>query len=314
MKEVAHVHRAPHRRRSSDPQSPPGRPRSNVRNRILAVTTMLAVFGGVVAVTQISSAGTRGDRDRDRDRGRAVACQSQETSTDPADTGTTVDSNGARHHWGDGQRGRDNCQQSPAPGESTGTPNDPPAAPAPGGLEILGNDCSGSQLPAHDGFQNGDRCVSTAFGEVGDADTNPQLMIVSAPNRVRVNQPFTLRVSTRNLVRDRFLPAGQGGYYLESSFLNEDGLTRGHFHTACRMLTNNRAAPEPGPVPAFFVATEDGRGGAGADEVAVQVPGLPSPGIAQCASWAGDGSHRVPMMMRANQIPAFDVVRVVVTR
>lgn len=239
------------------------------------MTTMLAVFGGVVAVTQISSAGTRGDRDRDRDRG---------------------------------------SQQSPAPGGSAAAPSEAPAAPTPGGLEILGNDCSGSDLPAHDGFQNGDRCVSTAFGEVGDADTNPQLMIVSAPNRVRVGQPFTLRVSSRNLVRDRFLPAGQGGYYLESSVLNEDGLTRGHFHTACRMLTSNRTAPEPGPVPAFFVATEDGGGGAGADEVTVQVPGLPSTGIAQCATWAGDGSHRVPMMVRANQIPAFDVVRVVVTR
>jgi hypothetical protein len=40
------------------------------------------------------------------------------------------------------------------------------------------------------------------------------------------------------------------------------------------------------------------------------VLGLPQAGIAQCAAWAGDGSHRVPMMQRANQIPAFDVVRI----
>ncbi|MFV2021114.1 hypothetical protein [Micromonospora sp. LOL_023] len=275
MKEVAHVHSSPRRRRTGEQRESPRRPRGSVRRRILAVTTMLAVFGGVVAVTQISSAGTRGDRDRDRDRG---------------------------------------SQQSPAPDGSAAAPSEPPAAPTPGGLETLANDCSTSDLPAHDGFQDGDRCVSTAFGEVGDADTNPQLMIVSAPDRVRVGQPFTLRVSSRNLVRDRFLPAGQGGYYLESSVLNEDGLTRGHFHTACRMLTSNRTAPEPGPAPAFFVATEDGGGGAGADVVTVQVPGLPSTGIAQCASWAGDGSHRVPMMVRANQIPAFDAVRVLVTR
>ncbi|WP_347403589.1 hypothetical protein [Solwaraspora sp. WMMD406] len=256
------------RRRTDDQPTRQGGALSGTRNRIIAVTTMLAVFGGVVAVTQVSSAGTR-DRDRD-------------------------------------QRGR--------PGGEVSAPANPPADPTPAGLEILGDDCTGSDLPAHEGFQDGDRCVSTAFGEVGAADTNPQLMIVSSPNRVRVNQPFTLRISTRNLVRDRFLPAGQGGYYLESSFLTEDGLTRGHFHTACRMLTSTRSAPQPEPVPAFFVATEDGGGGARADEVVVQVPGLPTPGIAQCASWAGDGSHRVPMMQRANQIPAFDTVRVRVTR
>jgi hypothetical protein len=34
------------------------------------------------------------------------------------------------------------------------------------------------------------------------------------------------------------------------------------------------------------------------------------PGIMQCASWAGDGSHRTPMMSFANQIPAFDSVRI----
>lgn len=29
-----------------------------------------------------------------------------------------------------------------------------------------------------------------------------------------------------------------------------------------------------------------------------------------CAVWAGDGSHRIPMMERANQTPAIDVVRI----
>ena len=38
-------------------------------------------------------------------------------------------------------------------------------------------------------------------------------------------------------IRDRFLAAGQGGYYVESSVL-QDGITRGHFHTACRMLSS----------------------------------------------------------------------------
>lgn len=187
-------------------------------------------------------------------------------------------------------------------------PADGATAPA---ADFLGNSCEGSELPAHDGFQNGGRCVGTEFGEVAGADDNPSLIIASAPQAVRANRPFDLRVSTRNLVRDRFLAAGKGGYYKESSFLTADGLVRGHFHTACRMLGSRRTAPDPAPVPAFFAATEDGAGGRTPDTVTVRVTGLPR-GLAQCAVWAGDGSHRTPMMQRANQIPAFDVVRIVV--
>ncbi|MEU4693429.1 hypothetical protein [Actinoplanes sp. NPDC023714] len=183
-------------------------------------------------------------------------------------------------------------------------------APAPGAdLGILTNSCDTSTLQAHDGFQKGDRCVSTEFGEVGAAANNPTLLITSAPSQVRRNQAFTLRISTRNLIRDRFLAAGQGGYYVESSVL-QNGLVRGHFHTACRMLAGTRSAPDPAPVPAFFVATEDSRGGSTPDTVTIQVPGLPESGTAQCASWAGDGSHRIPMMERANQTPALDAVRI----
>ncbi|MDT5032326.1 MAG: hypothetical protein QOC94_2497, partial [Actinoplanes sp.] len=182
--------------------------------------------------------------------------------------------------------------------------------PAPGaGLGVLTNNCGTSKLLAHDGFQKGDRCVSTEFGEVGSAGNNPSLLITGAPQRVAVNTPFTLLVSTRNLIRDRFLAAGQGGYYVESSVL-AGGIVRGHFHTACRMLANTNEAPAPDPVPAFFVATEDKKGGAAPDVVSIQVPGLPAAGTAQCASWAGDGSHRIPMMERANQTPAFDAVRI----
>jgi hypothetical protein len=61
------------------------------------------------------------------------------------------------------------------------------------------------------------------------------------------------------------------------------------------------------------VATEDSKGGRTPDSVTIQVPGLPQSGTAQCASWAGDGSHRVPMSERANQTPAIDVVRIQVT-
>jgi hypothetical protein len=156
--------------------------------------------------------------------------------------------------------------------------------------------------------------VSTEFGEVGEAAKNPSLLITRSPRAVRVNQGFDIVVSTRNLVRDRFLKAAQGGYYKESSFLTADGLVRGHFHTACRMLTTTSEAPDPKPAPAFFVATEDGKGGVQPDSLTIRVLGLPQTGLAQCAVWAGDGSHRVPMMERANQVPAFDVVRVRVLR
>jgi hypothetical protein len=177
-------------------------------------------------------------------------------------------------------------------------------------LQILGNTCEGTALAPHTGFQDGNRCVSTEFGEVGTADKNPSLLITSAPRSVQVNEFFDITVSTRNLVRDRFLKAADGGYYKESSFLTADGLVRGHFHTACRMLAATDAAPDPAPVPAFFVATEDGKGGTDPDTVTIRVLGLPQRGTAQCAAWAGDGSHRVPMMQRANQVPAFDVVRI----
>ena len=177
-------------------------------------------------------------------------------------------------------------------------------------LDPLASDCTASDLPPHDGFQSADAvCVATSFGEQSAQADNPSLLIVDAPDKVRVGQPFEIRVSTRNLVRDRFLPAGQGGYYLEAAVLNEDGLTRGHFHTACRAIGEGDEALVP-ERNAIFVATEDGGGGAAPDTVTVRLPGLPERGTFQCAAWAGDGSHRTPMMAFANQIPAFDAVRV----
>ena len=116
------------------------------------------------------------------------------------------------------------------------------AAKTVNGLEILANDCSESALEPHDGFQKGERCVSTEFGEVGAQEKNPTLLITEAPRSVEVGKPFTLRVSTRNLVRDRFLAAGQGGYYVESSVL-----TRGAWsaatstpHAACSEVRRRR--------------------------------------------------------------------------
>jgi len=176
----------------------------------------------------------------------------------------------------------------------------------------LARDCSGSALDAHDGFQEAPTCVDTADGEVPTLDNGPQLLIVKAPKKVKVGQPIVLKVSTRNLVRDRFLGAGAGGYYLETSLLNGAGLVRGHFHTECRMLDSTKEAPAPTRAGnGLFVATEDGGGSATPDTVTVTLPGgLPSKGTAQCSAWAGDGSHRLPMEQFANTVPAFDAVRV----
>jgi hypothetical protein len=179
-------------------------------------------------------------------------------------------------------------------------------------LVPLARGCEDSDLQPHDGNQIGPACVSTPFGEVGAPEDNPQLLITDAPEEVTVDQPFTIQVSTRNLVRDRFLPAAQGGYYLESSTLDGNGIVRGHFHTACRVLGDADVAPEPVRQD-VFVATEDGDGGATPDTVTVQIPGLPAAGQAQCTAWAGDGSHRIPMMVFANQMPAVDSVRIQVS-
>lgn len=190
------------------------------------------------------------------------------------------------------------------------------SAPASGqaAVEPLARDCSGSQHDEHTGFQVAPACSDTAFGEVPTQADGAQLLIAKAPRVVRVGDPITLQVSTRNLRRDRFLAAGAGGYYLETSLLNGDGIVRGHFHSSCRMLASRREAPQPDRAGnGLFVATEDGGGGKTPDTTTVTLPGgLPTRGTAQCAVWAGDGSHRIPMMQFANQIPAFDAVRILV--
>jgi hypothetical protein len=177
-------------------------------------------------------------------------------------------------------------------------------------LDVLGTDCTESQLPPHDGFQEAPRCVDTAFGEVAAEEKSPSLLITEAPDEVAVGEDFTISVSTQNLNRDRFLGAAQGGYYLESSFLDDEGIQRGHFHTACRMLESTDEAPDAAPAPEFFLATQDNGGGTEPDTVEITVSGMAQAGTVQCAVWAGDGSHRIPMMQRADQTPAFDAVRI----
>jgi hypothetical protein len=321
------------------------------KRRIIAAVATLAAFGGIVTITQVSNASeqqkgpnaalaacdkiqapkstklsTKTKRGTYTTNGGKVTQHADDGAGDVPSANTLrqrcrtwVMQNGGGKGNGGGAQPSASASGGTQAGDPSEAPSSPPATggggaatPPPGaGLGILTNSCATSTLAPHDGFQKGDRCVSTEFGEVGLAANNPSLLITEAPTNVDVNTPFTLKVSTRNLIRDRFLAAGQGGYYVESSVLKDD-LVRGHFHTACRMLANTNEAPAPDPVPAFFVATEDSKGGATPDTVTINVPGLPTAGTAQCASWGGDGSHRIPMMERANQTPAFDAVRITV--
>jgi hypothetical protein len=313
------------------------------RRRIVAAVATLVAFGGIVTVTQVSDAGTRSQQRALAACNKLTAPAANKKLSTETRKGTWTTSKGVTHHSDDGasdapttaqmrtacrnsilrgRNGRGNGSNgggaSTAPSQGTGGSNGGgdnggggAAPPAPGaGLGVLANSCDGSDLDPHDGFQLGSKCVSTEFGEVGSQENNPTLLITDAPQQVDVNEAFQIQVSTRNLIRDRFLAAGQGGYYVESSLLNGQGLVRGHFHTACKVVNNTNEAPAPDPVPEFFVATEDGGGSRNADTVTIQVPGLPNAGTAVCSSWAGDGSHRIPMMQRANQMPAIDSVRV----
>lgn len=181
----------------------------------------------------------------------------------------------------------------------------------------LARDCQGTAgtrdgapvvLSIHDGFQEAPTCATTEFGEVPTQQNGPTLLIVDAPRKVKVGELITLKVSTRNLVRDRFLGAAAGGYYDETSLLNAKGLVRGHFHTACQLIDNK--APQPDRQFDTFLATEDGKGGSDPDTVTITTPkGLSVTGEARCTVWAGDGSHRIPMEQFANQVPAIDSIR-----
>jgi hypothetical protein len=277
--------------------------------------------GGVDAAEPID------DEDGAAAEGGADEEQSGESDgeDEPADEGNaSEDGDPAQGEQNDGQTDGDDARgDENDPGNGRDEEDKPPPADGEDGkdekdekqdddeLDVLGTDCTNSRLEPHTGFEVAPACVSTSFGEVADEDNSPSLLITDAPQTVGADQEFTISVSTRNLIRDRFLGAAAGGYYRESSFLNEDGIQRGHFHTACRMLESTDEAPDAAPAPEFFLATQDNGGGEAPDTVNITVSGLPA-GTAQCTVWAGDGSHRVPMMQRANQTPAFDVVRITV--
>ncbi|MCM3845707.1 hypothetical protein ND486_05780 [Pseudonocardia sp. DR1-2] len=301
------------------------------RSRTIAVTALALglLVAGPAAYAAGAASADRSDRPANVASGPSDSTGSSggsgSSGSSEGASGSGSSSGGGEHdhagHTGSGSSGSGSSGSGDGAGDSAGAgggsadqgaggAGDGEKKGAQSALDILAVDCSGSRLTAHDGFQKAPRCVSTAFGEVADADRSPSLLITQAPTKVRPGESFRLTVSTRNLVRDRFLPAAQGGYYAEASLLDGQGLQRGHFHTACRILPDPGEAPDSSPDPLFFQATEDGGGAARPDSVTIDVPGVEQTGELQCSSWAGDGSHRTPMMQRANQTPAFDSVRI----
>ena len=284
------------------------------RRRLLAITIGLTLLGATIAIATMSSAGT--NRQANHNSSTCTTAPGNPATTDP--TGTAAAPAEGAAAPADAHQHDTNVQAGSRRGGSCSptTSSGPTASPGPViQPDSPGNSCDNSNLPIHDGFQNGNRCVSTDRGEVPLAENVPQLLIVSAPRFVRANQPFEIRISTRNLNRSFFLPAGTGGYYVTRAFLNEEGITVGHAHTAIRLLSSTRVAPDPAPVVAFFKATEDGLGGKAPDTFTVSVPtGIPTPGLYQIISWCGDASHAIPMSQRANQPPCVDAVRLIVGR
>ena len=187
-----------------------------------------------------------------------------------------------------------------------------PAAGANNGLDVLARDCSKSKLSRTTASRRRPPASRPRSARSLRQDNDPSLLITDSPRFVRPNTAFTLKVSTRNLIRDRFLGAAVGGYYLESSVLTER-------HPARPLPHRLPDAVQPAVGARSRPGARLLRGDAG--QRRWRHPGhrdgqrrraCPTRGIAQCAVWAGDGSHRIPMMERANQTPAFDAVRILV--
>ncbi|MEH1130745.1 hypothetical protein V6V89_40700, partial [Micromonospora sp. CPCC 206061] len=131
---------------------------SSRTKRIIGVLATLVVFGGIITVTQVSSA-------RERNRGRApAACRPAPNGTAPEGqqnvTQTRQNGRTVRNYWGDGQACTGTGAPTTPPSNNNGTqgPNQPstqaPTTTAPPPLNKEPNTCEeGSNLPIHDGFQ-----------------------------------------------------------------------------------------------------------------------------------------------------------------
>ena len=294
---------------------------------MFAMIGAVVVCGGLLTVSQVSNASTFnwrhwGNRPAPACKPSSPGVATQGAAT-PSGSATATATGGPQvsvqngrpvRQWrnddGAGQQTNRGDRRRPSPScTPSGNPSPSSSASTTAPLEVLATDCSKSTLAPHTGFQDGNRCVSTAIGEVGELAKNPTALIVEFPeDGVTVNTPFTVTISTQNIIRDRFLGAAAGGYYLETALLNAQGFARGHAHFGCRVLSNTDAAPDPTRSD-FFVAIEDKAGSDTPDKITVNVSGLPRKGIANCALWLGDNTHKIPSMQFANEIPGIDAVR-----
>ena len=295
---------------------------------MLALAAAVVVCGGLLTVTQVAGASTwrrwGGNKPPQsacppaNGGGATQSASASPTSSASSASGPQVSTQNGRQvrQWRNddgpqqirrpGRNPRPNCTPT-SPASSSASPSSSSTTPP---LDIQATSCSESRLEGHTGFQeDARRCVSTDHGEVGELSKNPTALIVQFPeDGVRVGQPFQVVISTRNIIRDRFLAAAQGGYYAEMDQLAANGLAHGHAHFACNVLPNTNEAPAPRRSQ-FFVAIEDEAGSETPDRITVNVTGLPTAGTASCNLWLGASSHRLPMMAFANSVPGFDAVR-----
>ena len=209
--------------------------------------TDAAATASTAEAQRVASERRRGDDDRRRGedgRGRGRGNQTTSATTAPAGaTSTTTTAPTAAT----------SVPPPPRPqATATSTAAAPSRAPTTASTSSDSSCADSKRRLPHTGFQSGDaQCVSTAMGEVAAENQLPSLLITGrAAVRAGRNEPFKLKVSTRNLVRDRFLGAAAGGYYLESSFLNKATVCSAATSTpragSCRRPA---AAPDSGTLP-----------------------------------------------------------------
>src|SRR6266508_1633752 len=188
--------------------------------------------------------------------------------------------------------------------QESNQPNDPATGD---GDAPLSKDCGDSPLTVNDGFQKGNTCVAVDSGEV--SDKTPAVLITDAPEEVAAGQDFQVAISSKNVVRDRFLAAATGGYYAERSVLNPNGVQRGHSHVWVQDIGDGQSAPNADAAPLdFFKAVEDNGDG----DFTLTITGLTAGNKKLCVNDA-DGSHRTAMTKAAKLAMPYDCVRLTVT-
>ncbi len=171
-----------------------------------------------------------------------------------------------------------------------------------------------ASCPPHDGFQKAPACVSTAFGEVRPSRQGPvaahhrlPAAVVRAEHRVHAQgqhqQPGARPVPRRG--GRRLLPR-------ELRAQRQGHPARALPHRVPDAVQPERPRPTPPRCPPSSWRRRTTAAAPPRTRCRSTSPVCRRRGIAQCTVWAGDGSHRIPMMERANQTPAFDSVRILV--